>query len=95
MIQKCGFLIEKNGDYFYPHFSFQEYFSALELFKRFLAEKNSSQVYQSENSIQNLIGKKTFEGCLADLSIKPKTQSKDLWLNIQVKSNAKRLRTYS
>lgn len=39
--------------------------------------------------------KKTFEGCLADLTIKPKNQPNDLWLQIQVKTNAVRLRTYS
>jgi hypothetical protein len=38
--------------------------------------------------------KKTFEGCLADLTVKPKNQPNDSWLQIQVKTNAFRLRTY-
>ena len=41
------------------------------------------------------ICKKTFEGCLADLIVKPKNQPNDSWLQIQVKTNAARLRTHS
>lgn len=39
--------------------------------------------------------KKTFEGCLADLTVKPKNKPNDSWLQIQVKTNAACLRTYS
>lgn len=38
--------------------------------------------------------KKTFEGCLADLTVKPKSQPNDAWLQIQVKTSATCLRTY-
>ena len=34
--------------------------------------------------------KKTFEGCLADLTVKPKNQPNDSWLQIQVKTSAAR-----
>lgn len=37
--------------------------------------------------------KKTFEGCLADLTVKPKNQPNDLYLQIQVKTSAA-VRTY-
>ena len=39
--------------------------------------------------------KKTFEGCLADIIVKPKNKPNDSWLQIQVKTNAARLGTHS
>lgn len=39
--------------------------------------------------------KKTNEGCLSDLIIKPINNINDLWLKIQVKTNAKCVKTYS
>jgi hypothetical protein len=41
------------------------------------------------------ISKKTFEGCLSDLVIKPINNKNNLWLQIQVKSICKRIGTYS
>jgi len=38
--------------------------------------------------------KKTSEGCLADLTVKPKNQPNDSWLQIQVKTSAYRFGTY-
>lgn len=62
-------------------------------------ENNNSSIEQEFKCIQYFIEvintyfqvKKTFDGCRADIVIKPIDRIEDLWLGIQVKSTCKKL----